>query len=151
VTSVVCSVDLLATAAEAERLWCEVDRWSSFVEGFGSLVSSEGRWPDPGSIVIWDSTPHGRGRVRERVIEHQTGLVLASEISEQRLSGTRWVRFSDLTDEECPGVRIEVQLDYRLSGSRWLRLPVDWLFVRPALRASIARELEEVAAQFSPR
>lgn len=120
------------------------------MEGFGSLVSSEGRWPDSGSIVIWESTPHGRGRVRERVIEYQPGFVLASEISEQRLSGTRWVRFNDLTDEEYPGVRIEVQLDYRLSGSRWLRLPVDWLFVRPAVRASIARELEEAAAQLSP-
>lgn len=119
------------------------------MEGFGSLVSSEGSWPDPGSVVVWDSTPHGRGRVRERVIEHQPGLVLASELSEQRLSGTRWVRFNDLTDQGYPGVRIEVQLDYHLRGSRWLGLLLDWLFVRPALRASIARELDEVAARLA--
>jgi hypothetical protein len=139
----------VATPAEVERLWCEPERWSTFVEGFGGLVSSEGCWPDPGSILVWDSTPHGRGRVRERVIEHQPGLVLASEISEQRLSGTRCVRFSDLEDQGRPGVRVEVQLDYRLNGSRWQRLLLDRVFVRPALRASIARELEEVAAQLS--
>lgn len=145
----VCSVDIVATPAEAEQLWCEPERWSTFVEGFGDLVSSEGCWPQPASIVVWDSTPHGRGRVRERVIEHQPGLLLESEISEQRLSGIRRVRFSGIEDQGRPGVRVEVRLDYLLRGSRWQRLLVDWVFVRPALRASIARELEEVAAQLS--
>jgi hypothetical protein len=149
VTSVVCSVDSTATPAEAEQFWCEPERWSTFVEGFGGLVSSEGCWPQPGSIVVWDSTPYGRGRVRERVIEHQPGLLLESEISEQRLSGIRRVRFNGIENQGRPGVRVEVQLDYLLRGSRWQRLLVDWVFVRPALRASIARELEEVAAQLS--
>lgn len=148
-TSVASSVDIEATPAEAERLWCDPGRWSAFVEGFGGLVSSEGSWPHPGSIVVWDSTPHGRGRVRERVVEHQPGLALVSEFSEQRLSGTRRVRFAGLEEHGRPGVRVEVQLDYLLRGSRWLGPLVDWVFVRPALRASIGRELEALAAQLS--
>jgi hypothetical protein len=137
-TTVHCARDLPASHEEAERLWCDVDRWGAFVEGFGAVVSRSGEWPLEGAVVVWDSTPHGRGRVTERVREREAGVGQLVELQEERLTGTRRVWFGDLEH----GVRVSLELDYRLRGPRLRTVWIDWLFVRRALQDSVERELE---------
>src|ERR1700722_18135403 len=84
-TVVVCSEDLCATALEAERLWYDVERWSSFVEGFGAVERMQGSWPASGGVLEWSSTPHGRGQVTERMLEHESARRAVSEVSDDRL------------------------------------------------------------------
>ena len=54
---------------EAEALWYDTSRWSTFIDGFGHLASVGERWPREGDVV-WDSRPGGRGRVLERVLRY---------------------------------------------------------------------------------
>jgi Polyketide cyclase / dehydrase and lipid transport len=140
-TVVVCGEDLLGGALEAERLWCDTSRWGSFVEGFATVEQVLGPWPASGSVVEWSSTPRGRGHVSERMLEYEPARRVRSEITDDRLKGTRTVSFTDL--EDVPnGLHVSVELDYRLKGPMWRHLAIDWLFVRRALRDSMQRELE---------
>jgi uncharacterized membrane protein len=137
-------MDFPASVKEAERLWYEVHRWPSFIEGFGEIVHVDESWPTQGSGAVWDSTPAGRGRVSERILEHRPGQGGLSEISDDRLSGTRQVTFQELaaTAEDSSAVRVAVELDYRLTGSRLRALFIDRLFVRRPVLESMQRELE---------
>lgn len=140
-TVVICAEDLLGSALDAERLWCDTSRWGSFVEGFGSLEQVHGPWPASGSVVEWSSTPHGRGHVSELMLEYEPARRARSEITDDRLQGTRTVSFTDLRDVPN-GLHVSVELNYRLKGPAWRHFAVDWLFVRRALRDSMQRELE---------
>ena len=57
------------TPPEALRLWADVERWPSFVEGFARRLELSAEWPAPRARVVWESTPDGRGRVTEAVKE----------------------------------------------------------------------------------
>ncbi|MGH2823402.1 MAG: hypothetical protein ACRDLY_10360, partial [Thermoleophilaceae bacterium] len=53
--------DLVLTPEAALRLWSDVERWPSFVEGFARTLESAPEWPAAGARVVWESTPAGRG------------------------------------------------------------------------------------------
>jgi hypothetical protein len=54
----------VALAPEAAlRLWTDVSRWGSFVEGFARVVEQDPGWPADDSRLTWESIPAGRGRV----------------------------------------------------------------------------------------
>ena len=55
--------------SEAEALWYDTGRWSTFIDGFGHLATQDPGWPREGTVV-WDSRPGGRGRVVERVLRY---------------------------------------------------------------------------------
>jgi uncharacterized membrane protein len=145
-TVVACREDLLGSALQAERLWHDVERWGSFVDGFAQVRQIRGDWPAAGGVVEWSSTPHGRGAVTERMLEHRPAELARSEVTDDRLSGTRTVTFSALPDVPN-GLQVSVALDYRLTGPLWRHLAIDWLFVRRALRDSMQRELERFATE----
>lgn len=142
-TVVHCTLDLSLDAQSVWRLWSEVDRWASFVEGFGSVTRLDGDWPQVDAAVTWDSTPYGRGRVVERVRQCAPESELVVEVDEDRLTAIKRLTLGSIQD----GVRVGAELDYRLRGSRWLNPAVDWLFVRRALRDALARELQAMAAE----
>ena len=74
----------VALAPEAAlRLWTDVSRWASFVEGFARVVEQDAGWPAEGSRLIWESIPAGRGRVTEKVIESR-----ARPLRDARLRGS---------------------------------------------------------------
>jgi hypothetical protein len=117
--------------AEASReLWYDPSRWPTFVDGFGALVRRDPEWPE-GGVVIWDSTPHGGGRMREVVVAPDV-----VEIETEQLRGRRSTRFGDDA--------IEVELVYELKR---LNPIVDLLFVRRALRDSLRRTLRRFAIE----
>jgi len=127
----------------AVALWRDVGRWPSFVEGLARVVSSTPEWPATGARVVWESGTGGRGKVSEKVIEGDAHA-FATRIVEERLFGTQTFRAEPAGDG---GSRVEVSLDYELTSESPLRGLTDVLFIRRALRDSLARTLRRYAIE----
>ena len=127
----------------ASALWVDTSRWTSFVEGFGRVESVDGSWPEPGSKVVWVSGPGGRGRVTEKVREHEAGRIVTT-VFEDALTGTQTVTFEAAGDG---GTRLVVLLEYELQRGGPLRGLTDVLFIRGALSAAQRRTLQRFATE----
>ena len=128
--------------AHALRLWSDVARWPSFVEGFARVGELSPDWPEPGSKVVWLSHPGGRGRVTEKVVARDLRR-FSTRVFEERLAGTQ-------TAEVAPaegGARVDLRLDYELTAGGPLRVVGDVLFVRRALNDALRRTLERFAVE----
>jgi hypothetical protein len=127
----------VALAPEAAlRLWTDLSRWSTFVEGFARTVEVGPDWPAEGSRAIWESIPSGRGRVTEKVVERAPGR-FATLVFEDRLSGRQLLR----AIESEGGSRVELSLEYTLTAYGPLGPLADAIFIRRALRDSLRRTL----------
>jgi hypothetical protein len=143
VTSVRTSRDYPGRIAEAEELWYDLDRWAAFIDGFHHIDKREGDWPHADAVVIWQSFPGGRGRVLERVTSYTPREGQTLEVEDEKLLGTRRVRFAALED----GVRIELSLDYELKERHALTRLTDLFFIRRAMRDSLRRELARFGSE----
>jgi hypothetical protein len=124
------------TPAEALRLWSDVDRWPSFIEGYARRLELTEAWPEPGGRVVWQSTPDGRGRVTETVTENTTDH-FSTQVYEQALMGTQTLRALPTSD----GSEVELSLEYELARYGPLGAVADALFIRRALRDALRRTL----------
>lgn len=123
---------------EAQSCWCDVSRWSEWVDGLERVLEVEGDWPREGSRVRWESGPAGRGEVRERVIEYVALERLVVFVEDSLMEGTQSVSF-----EPAPGgVTVELALRYRVRRRSPLTPLVEWLFVRRPMTMSMSRTLE---------
>ena len=129
--------DLVLTPEAALRLWTDVSRWSSFVEGYARTLELHPSWPDGGARVVWESTPAGRGRVTEKVAEREGPDRFVTHVFEERLTGTQTFRVV----ESEGGSRAELSLEYRLAKYGPLGAVADALFIRRAIRDSLRRTL----------
>jgi hypothetical protein len=127
---------------DALRLWSDVERWPSFVEGFARRLELTETWPDPGGRVVWESTPDGRGRVTETVTEHGADR-FSTQVYEAALAGTQTLRALPADD----GSEVELSLEYQLNRYGPLRGIADALFIRRALRDSLRRTLYRFAIE----
>ena len=134
--------DVPLTPEAALRLWADIGRWPSFVEGFARVIELDPDWPAEGTRAIWESVPAGRGRVTERVAENGAGR-FATLVFEDRLAG----RQSFHAGESEGGSRVRVSLEYTLTRYGPLARVADALFVRRALRDSLARTLRRFAVE----
>jgi hypothetical protein len=102
-------IDLDARIADVERLWFDLSRRSSFVEGFHHVHRVDEGWPARGTLV-WDSAPgrRARGRVVERVTRHEPRVGQASEVEDELTEGALTVSFGAL-----PGGGTRLRLDLR--------------------------------------
>jgi Polyketide cyclase / dehydrase and lipid transport len=123
-------------ADEAMRLWTDVDRWPSFVEGFARRLDLSADWPAKGARVVWESNPDGRGRVTETVTESEP-LLFSTQVFEERLVGTQTFQAAPAGD----GSEVALVLDYELTSHGPLRGLADAIFIRRALRDSLRRTL----------
>jgi hypothetical protein len=128
--------------AEVLRLWSDVDRWASFVEGFARRLELTDSWPEPGARVVWESTPDGRGRVTEAVKEN-TPDRFSTQVYEKALSGLQTLRALPADD----GSEVELSLEYELTRYGPLRGIADAIFIRRALRDSLRRTLYRFAIE----
>jgi hypothetical protein len=128
--------DVVLTPEAALRLWTDVSRWPSFVEGFARTLELDPAWPDAGARVVWESNPAGRGRVTEKVAEHGPAR-FATHVFEERLAGTQTFRVV----ESAGGSRAELALEYELVQYGPLGGVADALFVGRAIRDSLRRTL----------
>lgn len=126
----------------AVALWSDLRRWPSFVEGFARLASESGGWPGEGAKAVWESGPGGRGTVTEKVTGRAPGT-FSTRVVEQRLFGIQTFR----ADAAEGGSHVEVTLDYELTSESPLRGLTDVLFIRRALRDSLARTLRRYAVE----
>jgi hypothetical protein len=118
------------------RLWSDVERWPSFVEGFARRLELTETWPEPGGRVVWESTPDGRGRVTETVTE-STPDRFSTQVFEKALMGTQTLRVLPASD----GSEVELSLEYELARYGPLGGVADALFIRRALRDALRRTL----------
>jgi hypothetical protein len=125
------------------RLWTDLRRWPSFVEGFGHPLEVAPGWPAEGAKLVWESTPGGRGRVTERVVESADAR-FATQVFEKALAGTQTL--TALADPEG-GSQVELRLDYELAHPGPLRTLADALFIRRALRDALRRTLRRFAVE----
>ena len=136
--------EVALTPEAALRLWTDVSRWPSFVEGFARVVELDPEWPGEGSRAIWESVPAGRGRVTEKVTD-VTPDAFSTLVFEDRLSGRQTFRAT----ESEGGARVELSLEYTLTSYGPLGPLADAIFIRRALRDSLRRTITrfEVEAQ----
>ncbi|HEV3001304.1 MAG TPA: SRPBCC family protein [Solirubrobacteraceae bacterium] len=130
--------------SEAERLWYDLDRWPSFVDGFGHVAKREGDWPKAGARVVWESVPNGRGRVSERVTAYEVRVAQTVDVEDPRMTGTQTVSFAAAGDGRCS---VTLELRYRLKQAGPLAPVVDALFVRRAVRDALRRTLSRFARE----
>jgi hypothetical protein len=133
-----------APVGEAARLWFDLARWPSIVDGFGTLSRSEGGWPQAGARIVWDSLRNGRGRVVEHVLEYEPGVTQLVRIEDPTLTGTQRVRF----DSVERGCEIRLELAYELKRDPGLGTALtDLFFARRALGDALRRTLRRFAVE----
>ncbi len=130
--------ELSAPAPLASRLWTDIARWPTFVDGFGHVLEVDDSWPEPGSKVVWQSGPAGRGRVTERILERDDDHV-ATEVFDEQMHGRQTAFFE-------PG-RVLLELDYELANRTPLSGITDVLFIRRALAAALERTLRRFSTE----
>jgi hypothetical protein len=135
--------DVVLTPEAALRLWTDVERWSTFVEGFARTLELSAEWPAAGSRVVWESTPSGRGRVTEKVMEGEGPDRFVTMVFEERLNGTQTFR---VVESEA-GSRAELALEYRLTKYGPLSAVADAIFIRRAIRDMLRRTLRRFSVE----
>jgi hypothetical protein len=127
----------------AQQLWSDTARWPTFVDGFARIVEVDPAWPEPGSKVIWESGPAGRGRVTERIRDLTAGERIVSQVFENQLTGTQRVTF----EPHDEGSLVIAELEYELQKGGPLRPLTDVLFIRRALSDMLARTLRRFSTE----
>jgi hypothetical protein len=121
---------------DALRLWTDVERWPSFVEGFARRLELSPEWPEKGARVVWESNPDGRGRVTETVTAND-GTSFSTQVFEEALMGTQTLRVAPASD----GAEVALSLEYQLVKYGPLSGLADAIFIRRALRDALRRTL----------
>jgi uncharacterized membrane protein len=128
-------VKVHALASEAEALWYDTGRWPTFVDGLAHVAKVEGDWPRAGRVV-WDAKVDGRGRVEERVVDHEARVGQTLAVEDDKIRGTQRVAF----EPDGDGCRVVLTLEYQLKMDPPQRQVID-LFARRPLRDSLKRTL----------
>ena len=132
-----------ASIDEVARLWFDLGRWSSFVDGFGVLARNEGDWPHAGTRIVWDSLRNGRGRVIERVLEYEPQAMQLVRVEDPALTGTQRVRFYPVDG----GCEIALELAYELKRPGFAGVVTDLLFMRRAFADALRRTLSRFSRE----
>lgn len=138
------SVEIDASLAEVWDLYFDPARWASWVDGFGSVVSSYDGYPENGGTLVWRSTPAGRGQVRECVADHRPRSLHRVDFEDPDSAGELETKFEMLPSERGRRLRVSQALTYRLTTGGPLRPVTDVLFIRPQMRRSLERSLVEL-------
>jgi hypothetical protein len=129
--------------SDAEALWYDLKRWPAFVDGFATVVERDEAWPARGGKLVWDSTPHGRGRIIERVSAYELREGQTVDFEDERTEGTQQVAFV----AEGEHTRVTITMQYRLKDRNPLTPVVDFLFVRRAVNDALRRTVTRFARE----
>ena len=139
------ALTLPGSVHEAERLWYDTGRWPSWVDGLAEVTAVDPGWPHAGASVTWSSGPAGRGRVVERVVEHEPLAGQELEVEDDSLRGRQRITFTPLD----VAVEIGLSLDYTLK-QRSIFIPVlDALFIRRAIATSLRATLHRFGVELA--
>jgi uncharacterized protein YndB with AHSA1/START domain len=145
---VTASVAVNASLAEVWDYYFQPETWPAWVDGFGRVESSSG-YPGKGGSLRWQSIPAGRGKVTERVLEHEPRRAHRVAFEDSDTVGELTVTFAI----EGEGTLVTQDFDYTLRNRGPFAKVTDLLFIRSQMRGSLGRSLgrlkleaEEVAA-----
>ena len=127
----------------AAELWRDARRWPAFVEGFQRFAEVSSDWPTPGSRLVWESIPTGRGRVSEKVVDAGDRR-FATRVAEERLVGVQRVTFAPA---EAGGSMVRLELEYELTSDAPFKAVADAVFIRRAVRDALRRTLHRFAIE----
>ena len=133
-----------ARESDAEALWYDTTRWASFVDGFARVVGADPEWPRSGALT-WESRPGGRGRVLERVTGYAAGDGQVADVEDDKMTASQRISFR----AEPDSVVVSLELDYQLKRRPPGWQVVDLLFIRRAMRDSLARTLRRFAIELT--
>ena len=128
----------------AFRLWTDLTRWPTFVDGFGHVDRVDGDWPQEGAKLVWRSGPAGRGVVTEKVVASEPGERFVTQVFEERMQGAQAVSFTAVDDDST---RVDIELAYQLTSGGPLAGITDLLFIRRALTDALRRTLRRFATE----
>ena len=109
------------------------------------MVEVQGKWPEPGSSVRWESGPAGRGRVLERVIGYEPLGGQTLEVEDDSIRGRQSVAFTPADGN----VEVELSLQYQIKRRNPVTPLVDLLFIRRAMAISLRKTLERFGAELA--
>ena len=130
---------------EAETCWYDTAGWPRWVDGLRRVVLIDPGWPQAGAEVVWESGPAGRGRVRERVVEHVPLAGQTVAVEDDSLKGRQVVSF----DPADGGVEVTLAVEYAIKRRSPLTPVVDLLFVRRAMATSLTKTLARFGAELA--
>jgi hypothetical protein len=136
-----------ATVHQAEACWYDTSRWSDWVQGLDRVVAVSGDWPHTGATVHWESSPAGRGSVRECVTAHEPLGWQQLEVQDDSIKGRQTVSFTAVG----AGVEVALTLEYQISKRSLLTPVLDFLFVGRAMAASLSTTLARFGAELASR
>src|SRR5688500_5906170 len=115
------SVLVGASLAEVWGYYFEPTGWPAWVDGFAAVDSATG-YPEQGGKLVWSSTPAGRGRVEETVLDHDPRTLHRIAFTDPESAGELTTRFA----VEGDGTRVTQELDYALGRGG----PLAWVTER---------------------
>jgi Polyketide cyclase / dehydrase and lipid transport len=130
------------SVTDVEARWYDTGSWPRWIDGLDRVVEVTGPWPEAGSSITWESQPAGRGRVRERVIDHEPLTGMTTAVEDDSIVGRQHVGFAPADG----GVQVELWLEYSIKRRSPLTPLVDRLFIRGPMAASLSRTLERFGA-----
>jgi hypothetical protein len=136
------SIIVDGAAIEAEQLWHDRARWSSWIDGFGRVVKLEGEWPLEGARRVFESRD---GQLAMEIVTGYTaGDAQTLSVEDARVAGERRVRFESDNVRTRITLELEVEPKERLPPARkwWLRRKL-----AESMRRTLARFAIELAAE----
>jgi uncharacterized protein YndB with AHSA1/START domain len=146
-TEVEAEIVIPRPVAEVWELYFDSDRWRNWVDGFARATASDG-YPERGGTLSWESTPAGRGRVSERVVQHEERRLHRVAYTDPGSEGEQEARFEMVPaggDERR--TRVQLRLQYELHDSGPLTAITDRLFIRSQMRRSLQRSLLDLRGE----
>jgi hypothetical protein len=117
------------------------------VDGFARVTASEG-YPERGGRLSWESTPAGRGRVNERVLEHEPRRLHRVAYSDPGSAGELETSFEMVpAGDGKRRTRVRQVLRYELQQAGPLAVLTDRLFIRSQMRGSLQRSLADLSIE----
>jgi uncharacterized protein YndB with AHSA1/START domain len=134
-------VEIEVPLADVWALYFDPEAWRTWVDGFARITASDG-YPERGGTLSWESTPAGRGRVSERVLEHEPRSLHRVSYTDPGSAGELETRFEMVPAKgEARRTRVRQRLSYALHEAGALSAITDRLFIRSQMRGSLQRSL----------
>lgn len=144
-------IEVPAALAEVWELYFDPQRWPMWVDGFARVLASDG-YPERAGTLTWESTPAGRGKVSERVLEHEHRRLHRAEYADPGSRGELETRFEMLPAEGSERrTRVSQKLSYELLEGGPVSALTDRLFIRSQMRRSLQRSLADLRAEAAAR
>ncbi len=126
-------------SADLKEVWdtfFDERRWPSWVDGFDTVLSTEG-FPESRGRLRWRSIPAGRGEVSEEVLEHEPRKRHRISFSDPESEGEL------ITTFEIRGQAVVVNrtMSYKIRHPGLFGPLTDIFFVRRQVSAAVIREL----------